>query len=171
MPPRRSPDTITDPARAPATPTVEPLFRDRKRRELRDHTSMKPLEFVAWIMAVPLGFFIGSWFSDNYFTTCPSGQRVALQEPYPLNSGYAYTANLLEFQQISDSMGTPQRSTVVLCEDGRVLGPAHSQPDEIGQLGRGRFSHWDTYVVFSASDNSDPNANGREYVAVLPDKH
>ena len=51
MPPRRSPDTITDPARAPATPTVKPLSEIEKRRELRDHTSMKPLEFVAWIMA------------------------------------------------------------------------------------------------------------------------
>jgi hypothetical protein len=71
---------------------------------------MKPLEFVAWIMAVPLGFLMGSWISDNYFTTCPSGQRVALQEPYPLNSGYAYTANLLEFQQISDSMGDPSEA-------------------------------------------------------------
>ena len=41
----------------------------------------------------------------------------------------------------------------------------------VPKLGRGRFSHWVTYVLFSASDNSDPNTNGREYVAVLPDKH
>jgi iduronate 2-sulfatase len=100
---------------------------------------------------------------------CPNGQRVALKKPYHLRSGYGYTANLPELQQISDSMQMHQRSTVVLCEDGLALGPAHSLHVEIQQLGRGRFSHWGTDVVFSASDNSDPNTNGREYVAVLPD--
>jgi hypothetical protein len=95
------------------------------------------------LLGVLLGFFGFIYFTKNATAPCPSGQRVALKKPYALNSGYAYTANLLEFQQISDSMGLPTRSRVVLCEDGWVLGPAHSQHDEIRKLGR---------VLIKASD-------------------
>jgi pectate lyase len=93
---------------------------------------------------------------------------VTLQKPYPLNAGHAYAANLPELEKTSDSMDAPRRSTVVLCEDGRALGPGHTAHNEIRQLGRGRYSHWATYIVFSSSDNSDPNTNGREYVVVIP---
>ena len=79
------------------------------------------------VLGVLLGFFGFIYFTKNATAACPSGERVALKKPYALNSGYAYAANLLEFQQISDAMGLPTRSRVVLCEDGRVLGPAHSQ--------------------------------------------
>ncbi len=55
------------------------------------------------------------------------------------------------------------RSRVQLFEDGAALGPAHSAHAEIRRIGRGRFSHWSDRVYFSASDNSDPRANGRRY--------
>ena len=42
-------------------------------------------------------------------------------------------------------------------------GPAHSQEGDIRTQGAGRFSHWGTVVIFSASDNSDPNTNGHRY--------
>jgi hypothetical protein len=30
-------------------------------------------------------------------------------------------------------------------------------------MGGGRFSNWNNWLVFSASDNSDPRTNGRVY--------
>jgi hypothetical protein len=60
----------------------------------------------------------------------------------------------------SDAAGT---SRVQLFEDGRPLGPAHAQHDEIRARGAGCYSHWGDYVYFSTSDNSDPRTNGRTY--------
>ena len=67
------------------------------------------------------------------------------------------------------------RSTMVIYEDGRLLGPAHSTHTDVAQIGMGRFSHWQGQgfgqgqgFAFSASDNSDPNSNRRTYWAVLP---
>jgi radical SAM protein with 4Fe4S-binding SPASM domain len=54
-------------------------------------------------------------------------------------------------------------SKLRLYEDGVALGPAHANHDEIRHLGRGRYSHWESQVMFSASDNTDPRTNGRQY--------
>jgi pectate lyase len=40
---------------------------------------------------------------------------------------------------------------------------------DIAEFGRGRFSHWGEAIIFSASDNTDANTNGRRYWAVSPD--
>lgn len=100
--------------------------------------------------------------------SCPKGKRITLKKPYPPNRGFAYIAHVTGLEQISDSIGRPRRSPVVLCEMGHILGPPHTVHEEIRQLGQGRFSHWSTYIVFSSSDNSDPNSNGREYLVILP---
>ena len=71
----------------------------------------------------------------------------------------------------SDGVDRPRRSRLVVKEDGKPLGPAHSLHADIAETGSGRFSHWDSWVVFSSSDNSDPRANGRNYTVtfrVLP---
>jgi len=47
------------------------------------------------------------------------------------------------------------------------LGPAHTFHAEIVKNGSGRFSHYENDVVFSSSDNSDPNLNGRVYALVV----
>ncbi|MFT7464510.1 MAG: hypothetical protein ACI9EF_002866 [Pseudohongiellaceae bacterium] len=60
------------------------------------------------------------------------------------------------------------RSKTRLLEDGQYLGPASVTHDDIRTLGRGRYSHWGPKVYFSASDNSDPNTNGRTYSIVPP---
>lgn len=61
---------------------------------------------------------------------------------------------------LSDANG---ESGLRLYEDGKVLGLPHSLHDDIRQTGGGRYSHWNEYVYFSASDNSDPRTNGRTY--------
>jgi hypothetical protein len=62
-----------------------------------------------------------------------------------------------------DDTTDPLRSALTLYEDGRELGPPHASHSEIRVLGAGRYSHWNTELYFSASDNSDPNSNSREY--------
>jgi hypothetical protein len=54
-------------------------------------------------------------------------------------------------------------SWLVLFEDGRPLGPAHSPHSEVRTIGKGRYAHWGAAVYFSTSDNSDPRTNGRRY--------
>lgn len=79
----------------------------------------------------------------------------------------------------ADTNAEPRRSGARLFEDGRELGPAHASHGEIETHGGGRFSLWCSAgapdaseiaaatLYLSASDNSDPNANGRRYTLVL----
>lgn len=55
------------------------------------------------------------------------------------------------------------RSNARLFEDGTPLGPAHAAHADIAASGAGRFSHWMRTIMFSASDNSDPITNNRNY--------
>jgi hypothetical protein len=59
-------------------------------------------------------------------------------------------------------------SSLRLFEDGLQLGPPHSTHTEITAKDGGRYSHWNDYLVFSASDGSDPRINGRRYTLVVP---
>jgi predicted O-methyltransferase YrrM len=72
-------------------------------------------------------------------------------------------------------------SRLTIFEDGVALSQPHALHDEIRQLGAGRYSHW-TFrggvdrngaayreVLFSTSDNSNPNDNGRCYTARIGD--
>lgn len=63
----------------------------------------------------------------------------------------------------------PPRSPVMLFENGTPLGPAHSSQTDIEDIGEGRYLHSKRVGFFlSASDNSDPRTNGRNYWVVLP---
>ncbi len=61
-------------------------------------------------------------------------------------------------------------STLTLYEDGKSLGPPHSNNQTIINNGNGAFSYrcidsWRARsIVFSASDNSNPRSNGRQYI-------
>lgn len=56
---------------------------------------------------------------------------------------------------------------VRLFEDGKPLPHPQSAHADVRELGAGRYSHWDfptgPRIMFSTSDNSDPNTNGRRY--------
>lgn len=64
---------------------------------------------------------------------------------------------------VADGEGRPDDSVLQVFENGGALGPAHVSHDAVRQTGHGSFSHWNHAVWFSASDNSDPRANGRAY--------
>ncbi|MCE5240450.1 hypothetical protein LLH23_18475 [bacterium] len=54
-------------------------------------------------------------------------------------------------------------STLLMFEDGKPLGPAHTAHVRIREEGKGLFAHWGTTLWFAASDGSDPSTNGRKY--------
>ena len=95
---------------------------------------------------------------------CPPGaERIregTLTRPFAAAGGLAVTAPVA-FP--GDSSAAPTTSRLELFEDGRPLGPAHALHDAIRATGGGAFSHWGDGIVFSAADDSDPNANGRVY--------
>ena len=64
---------------------------------------------------------------------------------------------------LTDNDEAPRQSPLLLLEDGRILGTGHDRHAEIFTQGQGRCSFWKGEVYFSASDNSDPNTNGRRY--------
>ena len=88
--------------------------------------------------------------------------------------GHAYVSSMPKAaRKVADRNDAPNHSPVMIYEDGRPLPYPHSISKDIVTFGGGRFTHWDdggggSGVVFSSSDNSDPNKNGREYWAVVP---
>lgn len=72
----------------------------------------------------------------------------------------------------SDVARPHNKSRLVLLEDDRPLAAPHSLHAEIAEKGAGRYSHWGTvskdgdWLIFSASDSTDPRTNGRKYEAI-----
>lgn len=64
---------------------------------------------------------------------------------------------------IADDIGNWERSPLRLFENDKALHPAHALHYQIRRDGGGRYSHWQNRLLFSTSDNSDPNSNGRTY--------
>lgn len=85
-------------------------------------------------------------------------KRRRLRSFFP-EIGHCY-ASRLPWGLESDMDG---RSRLLVYEDGRPLGPAHSLHETVRQHGRGAFSHWGGSLLFSASDNTDPRSNRRTY--------
>jgi hypothetical protein len=102
-----------------------------------------------------------------------AGVKLKLQPPYRafVDSKFAVISNDISFSTDADTADNTERSSIVIYEDGKPLGPAHSTHADVGNIGRGRFSHWRfnyPMFLFSSSDNTDPRTNGRTYWAVKP---
>jgi hypothetical protein len=119
------------------------------------------------------------WLKTAYHPVLPanapkvSGEIVLLQRPFRefLNSEFAVISNDATFGKFADTADNNLRSDIELYEDEKPLGPAHSTHGDVGNIGRGRFSHWRfvySVFLFSSSDNTDPRTNGRNYWAVKP---
>src|SRR6266511_4685330 len=103
------------------------------------------------------------------YEACQEEEKTALNRPYPFLDGHAYKKSVPLLRNMSDRVDHFD-SPVMLCEHDQILGPRHSFHLDIVREGRGRFSHYGDGVIFSSSDNSDPNTNGREYSIVIPSK-
>jgi len=98
-------------------------------------------------------------------------RRWRLNPPFQADSAAGWAARLhmapalAGLEAVADNLEHPYRSPLQLFEDGVPLGPPHSLHALIRDEGRGRFSHWgpQQVLLFSTSDNSDPNRNGRAY--------
>lgn len=91
-------------------------------------------------------------------------KRTAMPGPFHAAGGFAYAISMpAELAPMADDGADHMRSRVMVFENGQPLGIAHCMHDAIRNHGAGRFSHWGGDLVFSASDNSDPNTNGRTY--------
>jgi SAM-dependent methyltransferase len=86
-----------------------------------------------------------------------------LPGPYSHAEGHCWRADLPRLAHLADGMVALCRSPLVVYEDGVPLPTAHARHEEIRTQGGGLFSHWDDQVLFSTTDNSDPNTNGRSY--------
>lgn len=87
-----------------------------------------------------------------------------LVPPFIHDQGFCWRARLpAELGWAMDSSKRPRVSPLCLWEDDRRMAPGHSLHAEIGAQGQGRHSFWVSTLYFSASDNSDPNSNGRSY--------
>jgi hypothetical protein len=100
----------------------------------------------------------------------PSSSIVVGARSMDHDAGYAFTAPLpfssfFPFEVESDGFGS-NASTVRLFENKAPLGPGHSPHASIRTEGKGKYSHWQGALWFSASDNSDPRSNGRAYKAI-----
>ena len=99
--------------------------------------------------------------------TCDQ-KGVSIGGRFEKQDTHVYVAVLPELKEVSDSPESPTRSPFLLCEDGKVIGKPHTLHDQIRQKGMGGFSHWGATLLFSSSDNSDPNNNGRSYKLIDP---
>lgn len=81
--------------------------------------------------------------------------------------GHAFAFELPQYTRQSDDSANLTRSSLLIFEDDRLLGPRHAVHSEIAEFGAGRYSHWGTTIRFSTTDNSDPRTNGRTYSVLL----
>jgi hypothetical protein len=123
-------------------------------------------------LSIVAASFVATLLAMNYvWPPCPSVPGTALTPPFQKFSaaGFAYIRGAPEFDGRSDFLDIPTRSNLLLCENNNLLGPMHTDHAEVAKEGRGRYSHWKNIgFVFSASDNTDPNTNGRTYWVVQP---
>jgi len=127
------------------------------------------------------------WLQKTYVDPRPKGLFTArILPPYASEGGAAFRVviapphvlpieiqaspqGLLSFAD-NPNVENDTRSSVVIYEGTKPLGPAHSNFADISKLGNGRFAFWGRQgLVFSATDNSNPNTNGRAYWFVVPD--
>jgi SAM-dependent methyltransferase len=95
-------------------------------------------------------------------------KRVPLTPPFAQDGrAYSFVVGTADMPA-GDCCDQPKASPLVLLEDGVPLGPAHSHHYAIRGDGQGRFSHWNDTMIFSTSDNSNPNENGRSYAIGIP---
>lgn len=86
-----------------------------------------------------------------------------LQPPFVHRRGHAWFARLERHIEECDTAEYPRRSRLMLYEDGVPMGFAHAPHAQIESHGGSRYSHWNDHILFSTTDNSDPNSNGRRY--------
>lgn len=118
--------------------------------------------FIYLLIALVVGVSLG-WGYQAYISHQQDAVNLELKGPYQHDRGHGWMAFLPQLAKWADDDKTPEFSTLIVYENGRPLGPAHSVHHVIRNTGQGSFAHWKHSLFFSTSDNSDPNQNGRKY--------
>lgn len=94
-----------------------------------------------------------------------NGRRTvrALRGPFERLGGHAWIVRRVSSRDHGDTEANPYHSSLLLYEDGMPLFGAHAVHKAIKDWGGGIYSHYEDSLLFSTSDHSDPNRNGREY--------
>ena len=127
----------------------------------------------ACVLVYALYLPIALWLQHSYVPLPDAPPPPRPGKPWPLqtihpygNGGIAFHAHVDAFDSLADDTADEQHSPLVLYEDGKPLGPAHSRIQDVFK-GGGRYTHWTGVgMIFSASDNTDPTKNGRHYTAM-----
>ncbi len=107
-----------------------------------------------WVWSLYLAILLLLVFLSSVKTKIPT------PETYTNTGGFAWS---FPTEIYGDNMENTKLSSVFVFENGRPLGPAHSLHVDIQNQGKGLFSHWRNTIYFSATDNSNPNSNGKTY--------
>jgi len=89
--------------------------------------------------------------------------KTELKGPFKKGNGSCWSVNIPEFASKCDTCEFPRRSPLVMFENSRRLTVNHAHHSYIANPGKGFYSHWGNDMLFSTTDNSDPNTNGRSY--------
>jgi hypothetical protein len=125
---------------------------------------------IAVMILLALYFPVASLLDRHFVAPDPT----VMHPPFGHVAGKAYTSYKPLPGSEADSQSDLRKSTVQLLENDKPLGPAHSPHGDINSAGGGRYTYWSAaaggrYLIFSTSDNSDPNSNGRTYRAIDPE--
>jgi hypothetical protein len=124
---------------------------------------------MAGLAATAVYFAVASYLEFTYVPTPPPpNDQIWLPRPFVnlkgSSTGYVSISKLLDGW--ADSAGDPFRSPIIVYENGKALGPAHTVHTDIA---KGSFSHWQGVgIIFSASDDSNPNINRKHYTISRP---
>lgn len=111
-------------------------------------------------------FAKGETWLDPIFT---NRRHLELISPFTANDPLVWVASTPQFKNFADTASEPRRSTLLMWEDDIPLSFPHCGYQNILQFGKGRYRHWEDSVYFTASDNSNPNTNGRHYSITFDD--
>lgn len=92
-------------------------------------------------------------------TDTPKKKRYTVELPY-----------VDDFASAGDTVEMPNRSPLLLLENGEVLGPLHSNFSEIEAHGGGRYAHWKGDLHFSTRNDEDPRETESKLEIVFKDK-
>jgi hypothetical protein len=113
------------------------------------------------LIVLNIGFCGLVWFTPNLsYSVVKSQIQPEIGKAYHATLG-SDTSRI--YRPRADSAAAAYSSNLMMFEDGRALGPAHSPHADIRQNGGGRFSHWDGSIIFSTTDGTDPRTNTRVY--------
>jgi predicted O-methyltransferase YrrM len=143
------------------SPSIQPILQQLIRERY-----LEELAVVPW----------GTWFGKivQPIRLSPTMTKVnpltwRLNPPFtPLGRiGWVTSLGLDDMPKIIEGITGPNPGTLRMFEGSRPLGPPDSPLPDLKERGRGAYHQWggkhSTLLMFTTSDNSDPNHNGRTY--------